>query len=430
MLTEHAEGIDYSDSILLGNSDEVQNMGGKLDGGDKSDTLSASLYGSDEENTSQYEGSIAEKERPFGFQESSNEQEKGGLVEDEAAILSDSERLSIENFLRNNISQDSLSSFDSSHRDSISIIDPLEYKREERRGSTDSGTPLPLKRRPRRRKSNKSEASERSNRSSIKNSEHVGSGYTLAPATGKIFRNLLILEESLRTQVIQQRAFRRKYLMFLSILFSFIAAILYELQRIGPERSSRSALLKLCLVALLVTFVLYHLSGEYQKTIVLPRKFLSSTNKGLRQFNVRLVKIKMLFTDSIIDYMREIVLYFATLWLDILYKATWLSKTNIYSKLEYFLVSCKLQCQPRAGLTDVKLVLNSRVFSKDIREGWELYRNEFWVMEQVRRREQMMASVRPRRSSTDREKGIRKEKRERKHRSREPSVLVSQGADD
>lgn len=429
MLAGHAERIDHSDSISVGSSDGIQNTVGKPDSGEKSDTLSSGLYGSDEENTSQYEGPIAEKEGSFGFQESTNEQEKSGLVEDETAILSDSERFSIESFLRN-VSRDSLSSFDSSHRDSLSIIDPLEYKREERRGSTDSGTALPPKRRPRRRKSNKSDASERSNRSSIKNSEHVGSGYTLAPATGKIFRNLLILEESLRTQVIQQRAFRRKYLMFLSILFSLIAAILYELQRIGPESSSRSALLKLSLVALLVTFVLYHLSGEYQKTIVLPRKFLSSTNKGLRQFNVRLVKIKMLFTDTIIDYMREIVLYFATLWLDILYKSTWLSETNVYSRLEYFLVSCKLQCQPRAGLTDVKLVLNSRVFSKDIREGWELYRNEFWVMEGVRRREHMMASVRPRRNSADKEKGIRKEKREKKHRSREPSILVSQGTDD
>ena len=49
------------------------------------------------------------------------------------------------------------------------------------------------------------------------------------PTSGKVFRNLLILEESLRQQVIQQRAMRRKYLTFLSILCSIIAALSHHL---------------------------------------------------------------------------------------------------------------------------------------------------------------------------------------------------------
>ncbi|EGW33379.1 uncharacterized protein SPAPADRAFT_60731, partial [Spathaspora passalidarum NRRL Y-27907] len=141
-----------------------------------------------------------------------------------------------------------------------------------------------------RRQSRSKEPSERSRSDFI-----PGTGYTSVPATGKVFRNLLILEESLREQVIQQRAMRRKYLTFLALLCSIIASLIHHLFILDPSVSSTGTtrvILQFLLLASIITLILYHLSGEYQKTIVLPRKFLSSTNKGLRQLNVRLVKIK------------------------------------------------------------------------------------------------------------------------------------------
>ena len=251
----------------------------------------------------------------------------------------------------------------------------------------DGETPKPKKRH--RRKSTRSEISDKSARSKT---EYVSSGYTLTPATGKIFRNLLLLEENLRQQVIQQRAMRRKYLTFLAILCSLSASIAHQLYFVEKTPTgTKRVILQFSLLALLVTLMLYHLSGEYQKTIVLPRRFLSSTNKGLRQFNIRLVKIKIPLSDSIIDLVREMSLFVVNLLLISFHRLNPAMIQNRDSKLEVFLVSCQLQCQPRIGITDVKLVLNARMFNTDIREGWELYRSEIWIHEGVRRRTSMMA---------------------------------------
>lgn len=287
------------------------------------------------------------------------------------------------------------------------------------RNSTES-TPSPKPRRRIRRRSNKSDASDKSHRSSLKNGAYpTGSGYTLTPATGKIFRNLLILEESLREQVIQQRAMRRKYLTFLSVLCSIIASLTHHLYLMdSPVNGTVRVILQFTLLALLVTLMLYHLSGEYQKTIVLPRKFLSSTNKGLRQLNVRLVKIKTPLTDSITDLIREFILFNATVCRNALHNVYPSTKNNRKSKLEVFLASCQLQCQPRIGVADVKLILNARVFNTDVREGWELYRSEFWVHEGVRRRENMMSFVTEnyREEVLDRGKLLKKDRKERRYR--------------
>ncbi|EDK36888.2 hypothetical protein PGUG_00986 [Meyerozyma guilliermondii ATCC 6260] len=251
----------------------------------------------------------------------------------------------------------------------------------------DGETPKPKKRH--RRKSTRSEISDKSARSKT---EYVSSGYTSTPATGKIFRNLLLLEENLRQQVIQQRAMRRKYLTFLAILCSLSASIAHQLYFVEKTPTgTKRVILQFSLLALLVTLMLYHLSGEYQKTIVLPRRFLSSTNKGLRQFNIRLVKIKIPLSDSIIDLVREMSLFVVNLLLISFHRLNPAMIQNRDSKLEVFLVSCQSQCQPRIGITDVKLVLNARMFNTDIREGWELYRSEFWIHEGVRRRTSMMA---------------------------------------
>lgn len=223
-------------------------------------------------------------------------------------------------------------------------------------------------------------------------SDALGTGYTLVPATGKIFRNLLILEDNLRQQVNQQKHLRRKYLIFLACLCSLTASISHHLFLVdSTPTGTKRVVLQFTLLALLVTLMLYHLSGEYQKTIVVPRKFLSSTNKGLRQMNVRLVKIKTAMSDSLVDLIREFGLFIGTMCLSSLHKVYPLTFQNKGSKLEVFFVSCQVYCQARVGINDVKLVLNSRAFNIDVREGWELYRSEFWIHEGVRRRKNLLA---------------------------------------
>lgn len=300
-----------------------------------------------------------------------------------------------------------------------------------RRESSES-TPSPKPKKRLRRRSLKSDGSERSPRSSIRHGDSpAGSGYTLTPATGKVFRNLLILEDNLREQVFQQKALRRKYLTFLGTLCSLIASISYHLYFSTPNIPSESStttsgttirvILQFILLALVITLLLYHLSGEYQKTIVLPRKFLSSTNKGLRQLNVRLVKIKTSVTDKLSDLVREILLCLINLCLILHHKFDPNSLHNKSSKFEVFLVSCQLRCQPRVGIADVKLILNARVFNTDVREGWELYRSEFWIHEGMRRRNNLMSFVTGKSSEEgvlDREKLLKRDRKERRDRKR------------
>lgn len=236
------------------------------------------------------------------------------------------------------------------------------------------------------------EPSEKSHKSLDKS----GTGYTSMPPSGKVFRNMLILEESLREQVIQQRAMRRKYLIFLALLCSIIAGLAHHLFILDASVSSTGTtrlILKFFLISTVITLLLYHLSGEYQKTIVLPRKFLSSTNKGLRQLNVRLVKIKTPLADKITDLIRELSLFVVNFGLEFFHKISPSSIQNKDSKIEVFLVTCQSQCQPRIGVTDVKLLLNARVFNVDIREGWEIYRSEFWINEGVRRRNNLLSFI-------------------------------------
>jgi hypothetical protein len=99
-----------------------------------------------------------------------------------------------------------------------------------------------------------------------------------------------------------------------------------------------------------MTLVLFYLTGEYTRTISRPRKFLTTANKGIRQLNVRLVKVKVPLKERAVGYLR---LHFR--------------KSH------------------HGGVDHVRLVLNPRVFSTATREQWELYRNQFWNLEGVRR---------------------------------------------
>lgn len=350
---------------------------------------------------------------------------------DDYVIYSDSEigsQNSLELSPRSKLSMDSGSREESPSRDnspsrakakrrtSKTKRGSLSPRRDSGERDKDPSTPKSKVKRKIRRKSTKSDGSERSH-------PYIGSGYTSTPATGKVFRNLLILEESLRQQVFQQKALRRKYLTFMAILCSLIASIAHYLYVADTNQSSKSTIrviLTFILLALMFTLLLYYLSGEYQKTIVLPRRFLSSTNKGLRQLNIRLVKIKVPWVDYFADLLRELLLNFTNSCLNLLHKIDPNSYQNKNSKLEVLLISLMLQCQPRTGIADVKLVLNARVFNTDIREGWELYRSEFWLEEGMRRRNNLLNFILG--HNEDENLKVKREKGKRKRSSTNTNV--------
>ncbi|BAO38805.1 sporulation-specific protein SPO7 [Kluyveromyces marxianus] len=199
-----------------------------------------------------------------------------------------------------------------------------------------------------------------------------------------IFRNLLILEDDLRNQSREQRMLKWQFTLFLAGLAGIAAFSFYELYFTSERVTGLYRVgLQFLLIFISVTIVLFHLSGEYKRTMVIPRRFLVNANKGMRQFNMKLVKVKSTWIQKYADTVRLVVRRVAK-WNMKLLIMMGASNTSIYA----FWSSLSIRCLPRLGAVDVKLVLNAKAFSAEIREGWEIYRDEFWKRETVRRRKQ------------------------------------------
>ncbi|CCE65419.1 hypothetical protein TPHA_0L00630 [Tetrapisispora phaffii CBS 4417] len=248
----------------------------------------------------------------------------------------------------------------------------------------------------------------------------VKSSNDISPAS-MIFRNLLILEDDLRRQASEQKWLRRQFTSFLTVLFCIAAFSIYALyfmdiynasettskltsdissqvqkvacetitsyqttKKTAEEPLLHRSVLKITIIFITVTFALFHISGEYKRTIVIPRKFFSLTNKGLRQFNVKLVKVENTMNERLTDLIRFITRISAKVIIYVLTKFIFLKPTNI---IVTFWNGVKVRSQPRIGAVDVKLVLNPRAFTAEVREGWEIYRDEFWAREGMRRRQ-------------------------------------------
>jgi hypothetical protein len=263
-----------------------------------------------------------------------------------------------------------------------------------------------------RRRRSESEKSGRSIRSSSGQRDRVSQ-------RTKIFRNLLILEESLRQQSNEQKALRRKFTAFLAALAGMEGFTIYLLYFIESGLSQfMQYALKFSAFFILVTLVLFHLSGEYRRTIVIPRRFFNSTNKGLRQLNLRLVKVDTSFSDKFIDFTRYLLRTLHYCSISAFELTGPLQNTCLGLRVKHTLKNIELRAQPRIAATDLKLVLNPRSFNAEIRESWELYRDEFWAREGSRRRQstvlkdkEKVKAVMNRESLVELDKRQRREKR-------------------
>ncbi|KAG4302012.1 hypothetical protein PCANB_001902 [Pneumocystis canis] len=163
-----------------------------------------------------------------------------------------------------------------------------------------------------------------------------------------IYQNLLIFEESLRQEYISLYLRRRKYSMFFICLLSWIAYFFHSVF-ITPSHYYYIFLLdRLCLLAGIITFLLFYLSGLYSKTLTLPRKFIPYTNKCLRPYNLKIVP-------------------------------NYTTKSRLLQFLPH-----RLLTRPDLGEGGVRLVLLSKGFDRNFCEGWEIFRQEYWINEQNR----------------------------------------------
>ncbi|GMM31986.1 Nem1-Spo7 phosphatase regulatory subunit [Martiniozyma asiatica (nom. inval.)] len=309
----------------------------------------------------------------------------------------------------------SIASLTESDNESRSPFRSFKKKAQNQEGSVKSVLSSELTHGSRSRSTSRSRARSQSQSQSQNRSE--------VSTTAHIFKNLLILEESLRQQHTQQTKLRYKYFTFLIsmitlLLFSLNIAFfyqfpnsssfinenitIYELTTTTTSSSSATTDLSnfwigffrlVCQIVSIIDFItllLFYLSGEYHRTILRPQKFLNSTNKGIRQLNVRLVKIRVKTMDRLIYLARNLMISQFSMLNAAMYKLHFLKSVKIISRFSNVLQRQELSLRTtnnKNSSTGVKLVLNARVFSTATREQWELYRNQFWNIECKRRNE-------------------------------------------
>jgi hypothetical protein len=224
----------------------------------------------------------------------------------------------------------------------------------------------------------------------------------------QIYLNLLILETSLRSQYLTLLARRRKFTFFLIVLFVWMSYFLYRFFVLGGSPYYYvSHFEKLGLGGSIVTGFLYYATGLYHKTIVEPRRFVSVANRGLRGFNVKLVKIPLSswewvrwwwswytfrprsikFTPMPVPRRRlSSTVKRAIQPLTSTSSATHSHSIPVpFSKQQYEEEEEVEEYLP--GGLHIKLVILPKGFSPDFREGWEIYRTEFWEKENEARKD-------------------------------------------
>lgn len=166
-------------------------------------------------------------------------------------------------------------------------------------------------------------------------------------SSAAVYRNLLALEQSIRTQYLEMVQKRRKNLTFFVILCMAMAYFSYTVFVEPSIYGLFSFLQRVGFISTLITVGLFLLTGLYSQTFVEYPRFLGSTNKGLRSFNVKVVRVK-------------------STWKEALIRAIWAPGYT-----------------SRPGRL-VKVVLSTRAFSSETIEGWEIYRQEYWEREHDR----------------------------------------------
>lgn len=230
---------------------------------------------------------------------------------------------------------------------------------------------------------------------------------SLPSSPPQIYLNLLILEASLRAQWLQLRMRRRQHTFFLTLLALWIVYFGYALFFAPREDGSGvggsvywvvEVAEKVCFMGGIVTGILVWGTGQWERGVRWPRRWVGTTNRGLRGFNCKLVIIKESWPKAIISTLS----FFLS---SSLFSG---SRRSSYRYVDQALLleseksshSTGHHALPTLHPSDdapgweedlapggdfVKLLLLPKPFSPHFRENWETYRTEYWEKENERR---------------------------------------------
>ena len=208
----------------------------------------------------------------------------------------------------------------------------------------------------------------------------------------QIYLNLLILEASLRSQYLTLRDRRRQNTFFLFLLSLWIAGFTYLLfLRPREDGSGVGGSVywvvetgeKVALMGGVVTGILIWGTGQWDRGMRWPRRWVSVANRGMRNINAKIVVVEGPWWKELLGLL---VFLFP-------YSALFPSSESSFSYTELSTQKHGPEYEPEMlkdedlspGGDYIKLLLLPKPFSPDFRENWELYRLEYWEKENERR---------------------------------------------
>jgi hypothetical protein len=234
----------------------------------------------------------------------------------------------------------------------------------------------------------------------------------LPSAPPQIYLNLLILEASLRAQYLSLRARRRQHAAVLAFLAAWTAWFFYA-QFLRPRADgagvggSQYWLVdmseKVALISGVVMGILIRLTGQWERGIRWPGRWLRVVNRGLRGFNCKVVVIRGPWWREIFGMLVG-TLSLAGLWVE----GTPGSDYRVVDKSpghEEIRAKHSMRTRSSGSLREksqqhyqdlaeediapggdyIKILLLPKNFTPEFREDWEVYRAEYWEAENVRR---------------------------------------------
>ena len=227
---------------------------------------------------------------------------------------------------------------------------------------------------------------------------------TLPSSPPQIYLNLLILETALRSQYLALRARRRQNTFFLLLLVLWIAYFTYALF-LRPREDGRGVggsvywvvemAERVALMAGIVTGILIWGTGQWERGLRWPRRWLGVTNRGLRGMNAKIVVIRGPWWKEMLSSLSYIFPYYAFFPTNTSFHYVERERTSHPGKRLHPSVIGRHMHEDEGdtaveedlapGGDYIKLLLLPKSFSPAFRENWDEYRSEYWEKENERR---------------------------------------------
>jgi hypothetical protein len=233
---------------------------------------------------------------------------------------------------------------------------------------------------------------------------------TLPSSPPQIYLNLLILETSLRAQYLALRERRRQNTFFLLLLTAWLTYFAYALF-LRPREDGRGVggsvywvvdmAEKVALLGGVVTALLVWGTGQWERGIRWPRRWLAVSNRGLRVMNTKIIIIRGPFWQELLSYFSFLFPFSLPFFP---------SPNGNYQYVDPSLLDKRSAgggggsrqhyqqyyngAEVESGLVEedlspggdyIRLLLLPKSFSPEFRENWDDYRTDFWEKENERR---------------------------------------------